>query len=170
MKFRVLWFIVALAVIGLIVAVETCHAVTANGVDVTAPPTPQTLANLVQSLGDGLHILDNATPGTFRDVIHGEWLGGAATALYKKYYVSLDGAFAVPVGQSGFYSPALRLYVGQILIDKVPSIASAAKNNIVLTSALNYLTVSGWATRDFNNNLTRAGYNLGFQLNFGPSK
>ena len=167
MKF--LWFLVAVGGI-LLFSIGLSHAVVANGVDVAAAPTPQVLGNLVQSLGDGLHILDNATPGTFRDVIHGPWLGGAATALYKQYYVSLDGAYAVPVGQSGFYSPAVRFYAGQLLIDKVPSIAALAKNNLILTSALNYLTVSGWATRDFNNNVYRAGYNLGFQLNFGPAK
>jgi len=166
---KILWFPIAIGFI-LLMSVGLSHAVVANGVEITAPPTPPVLANLVQSLGDGLHILDNATPGTFRDVIQGQWLGGAATALYKKYYVSLDGAYAVPVGQSGFYSPAVRLYVGQILMEQVPAIAKLAKNNIVLTSALNYLTVSGWAARDFNNNIYRAGYNLGFQLNFGPAK
>ncbi len=122
---------------------------------------------VVSPPSDGLHFLDNATPSSFRDVINGQWLGGAATSVYKYGYVSLDAIFAAPIGQSGFYAPAVRLYVGQLLYDQVLILRTMAQNDIVLKSLLNYITVGGWYTHDINNNIDRAGYYMGLMLKFG---
>jgi hypothetical protein len=173
MRLRSPLFIFILAAMAILAISMSAHAsIVVNNVPIslapaTATPAPPPLPGVVSSLTDGLHFLDNATPSSFRDVVQGQWLAGAATSIYKQWYLSLDAAYAVPIGQSGFYAPAIRLYIGQILMDQVPAIRALAQNNLVLSSALNYITVSGWATRDFVGDVNRAGYNLGILLKFG---
>jgi len=172
MRLRMLWFVIVVALIALVGFLQSAHAMQVNNAPVsltpvTATPPSPPLPAFIGSLPDGIHFLDNATPSSFRDVIQGQWLAGGTTSLFKQYYMSLDAAYAVPIGQSGFYSPAIRVYVGQILVEQVPALRALAQNNLVLTSLLNYVTISGWYTRDFVAGLNRAGYNLGILLKFG---
>lgn len=146
----------------------TCYSLTINNVPATGTAAPPVVVPpSVTPLSDGIHLLDNVIPGGCRDVINGTWLGCTGEALYKRYYMSLDTIYAIPVGGNGFFAPGVRVYAGQLLLEQVPSVSSLATNNVILTSALNYLTAGGFYTRDFGGGLNRAGYYLGFLVKFG---
>lgn len=158
---------------------STVQAIRVNGADIVFPnfdpPPPiqivvasSSIPVPVSSLSDGMHFLDNVIPGGCRDVIHGTWMGCTGEALYKKDYLSLDAIYAVPIEGNGFFAPGIRVYVGQLLLEQVPAVKALATNNLVLTSALNYLSGGGFYTRDLNQGLDRAGYYLGLLAKFGP--
>jgi len=141
-----------------------CYALNVNGVP--AVSSTSVAGTPVSSLGDGLHLLDNVQPSGCRDVLQGQWLGCTGSSVYKKYYLSLDAVYAVPIGGNGFFAPGARVYIGQLLMDQVPSIQRIAVNNVVLTSALNYLSAGGFYTRDLNQGIDHAGYYMGFLVKF----
>lgn len=154
----------------LVLLTRCANAVEVNGVPAAGPnPAPVVLAtpSPVGPLKDGLHLLDNIMPSGCRDVVNGTWMGCTGEAIYKQYYLSADTIFAIPIGGKGFWAPGLRVYAGQILMEQVPAIKNLATNNVVLTSALNYLTAGGFYTRDFNQGINRAGYYLGLLVKFG---
>lgn len=149
-----------------------CLPVHADVLATTTPGPSFTASSIagpvpVTPLSDGPHLLDNVIPGGCRDVINGTWMECTGEALYKEYYLSFDAVHATPVGGQGFFSPGVRVYVGQFLLEQVPSIQKLATTDMVLRSVLNYLTVGGFYTRDFGNHLDRAGYYLGLLLKFG---
>jgi hypothetical protein len=142
--------------------------VTVNGAPVIASNiNPVGVPPPVSALSDGAHFLDNVIPGGCRDVIQGQWLGCTGEALYKQYYTSLDAVYAIPINGSGFFSPGVRVYVGQLLLEQIPALKKSAESNLVLTSALNYLTAGGFYTRDFGQGINRAGYYMGVLVKFG---
>lgn len=124
--------------------------------------TPQAVLSLV----DGLHPLDNATPATFRDNINGEWLWGATTAIYKKWYVSADTGWAAPLdnNQHGLYLIGGRFYFGQLLVEQVPILRALPSHSIVTTSLIKYLAAGIWGARDFGYSKWRAGEYIGIEV------
>jgi hypothetical protein len=126
----------------------------------TATPTA------VLSLADGLHPLDNAMPATFRDNINGEWLFGATTAIYKKYYISADTGWATPLenSQHGLYLVGGRIYIGQLLVDKIPQLNTLPHASLVTQSLVKYVTAGVWGARDFGYAKWRAGEYVGVEI------
>jgi hypothetical protein len=124
--------------------------------------TPQ----MVLSLADGIHPLDNAMPATFRDSLNGEWFIGATTAIYKKYYLSADTGWAQPIdnSQHGLYLVACRAYVGQLLVDRIPKLSLLPRADVVTRSLVKYLTAGAWVARDFSYTKWRAGEYVGFEI------
>jgi hypothetical protein len=120
----------------------------------------------ILSLTDGLHPLDNAMPATFRDNLNGEWLFGATTAIYKKWYLSADTGWAQSIEntQHGLYLVAVRAYVGQLLVEKVPQLQGLPQNSWVVQSLVKYLTAGAWVSRDFTYVKWRAGEYVGVEV------
>jgi hypothetical protein len=124
----------------------------------------------VTAIADGLHIIDNGSLMTLRDVQNGQWAAASSTALYKKYYLSADGMVGyIPEvkGSNGFYAAGVRAWVGQLLYDNVPMIKSMADSSLLTASLLQYGTVGWWGTRDFQNRVWRDGWDVGLVFKFG---
>lgn len=135
---------------------------------VVPPVDPHTPA-AIQALGDGLHIGDNGALLYMRDSINNQHCAGSATAIYKKFYLSADGILGyvanVP-GSNGFYAAGGRLWAGELLYENVPLIRDVADRAALAAKLLQYGTVGGWGTRDFQNGIWRAGWDAGFTLKF----
>jgi hypothetical protein len=136
----------------------------------TPPPTvsPATPPLLV-TVANGLHFGDNGAVLSLRDAINGQWAMGTATALYKKYYFSGDGMIGyipdVP-GANAFYAPGIRFWLGQFLYEQVAAIKTYADATALTAPMLQYLTLGGWITRDFQVPEWRGGWDAGVTIKF----
>ena len=136
---------------------------------VEIPPVSTNTPVAVRALADGLHILDNGSLLYLRDLKNGVDAFSSATALYKKYYVSGDGLLGVLSGNDdakGFYAVGGRLWAGQFLYDMIPQVKTLADSTGLAAALLQYATVGGWGTRDFQYGVWRYGWSAGFTVNF----
>lgn len=157
---------IAASIVLLALMTSSLRADDTSTTTVTSPVISTSTPQVIVSLVDGLHLLDNAMPATFRDNMQGEWLTGATTAIYKKYYVSADMGWAVPLENNnhGMYILAGRFYLGQLLTEKVSILSALPTHSIVTSSLIKYLTAGFWGARDFNNGVWRAGEYVGFEV------
>jgi hypothetical protein len=135
----------------------------------TIPPVSPNTPVSVKALADGLHILDNGTLMTLRDVQNGVYALGSGTSIYKKYYLSVDGLLGYlpnTQGANAFYAAGGRAWVGQLLYDNVSFVKTVADTNYLTAGLLQYVTVGWWGTRDFQYNLWRQGWDAGFIFKF----
>jgi hypothetical protein len=140
-----------------------------------APALPAVSTNTpasVNAIADGLHIMDNGTGVTLRDILHGQWLLGVETSFYKQYYTSLDALIAAPVSVANahaLYGADARLWAGQLLYDKVPMVKQYADKTAIAANLLQYGTIGIWVARDFDYGFWRAGVDAGLTAKFGPT-
>jgi hypothetical protein len=147
---------------------DTVVAVTPPVVTNVPPVSPATPV-ILTTVADGFNIGNNGAALTLRDVMHGQWAVGLATALYKKYYISADGMVGyVPEapGANAFYAPGFRFWAGQFLYEQVGAVKIYADKTALAVPLLQYLTVGGWATRDFQVPEWRGGWDAGITIRF----
>lgn len=150
-----------MVVMALIWGVQAVHA--------DIPPIDPNTPPAVVALADGLHIADNGSVLTLRDVKNGVWALGSSTAIYKEYYLSLDGLLGyIPdtPNSNGFYGINGRIWVGQFLYEKVPQIKALSDSIGLTAKMLQYGTIGYWGTRDFQYGLWRHGWDAGVTIKF----
>jgi hypothetical protein len=151
-----------LAVAALLFCVPKAHA--------AIPPVSTGTPVAVRALADGFHVVDNGSLMTLRDLQNGVWAAASSTAIYKKYYLSIDGMLGyIPSiqGANGFYAAGGRFWGGQFLYENVPAIKSLADMSQLTSGLLQYGTIGYWGTRDFQNNIWRQGWDVGLTFKFG---
>ena len=135
----------------------------------TMPPVSPATPPILSYVADGLNIGNNGAALSLRDVMHGQWAVGLATALYKKYYISADGMVGyVPdiPGSNAFYAPGFRFWAGQLLYEQISAVKIYADKTGIAVPLLQYFTVGGWVTRDFQIPEWRGGWDAGITVKF----
>lgn len=133
------------------------------------PPVDPNTPPAVVALADGLHIADNGSVLTLRDVKNGVWALGSSTAIYKEYYLSLDGLLGyIPdtPNANGFYALNGRFWAGQFAYEKIPRVKQLADTVGFTAKMLQYGTVGYWGTRDFQYGIWRHGWDAGVTIKF----
>lgn len=131
-----------------------------------SPNTPLAIT----ALADGLHLGDNGSLLTLRDVQNGVWALGSSTALYKKFYFSADGLLGyIPNAPqtNAFYAANVRFWAGQFAYDQIPLVKSLADSTAATSALMQYGTVGYWGTRDFQYGVWRQGWDAGITTKFG---
>lgn len=157
-------FLVFLALF-LTVPLKAAMIVPSGGIPPVDPGTPPA----VIALADGLHIADNGSVLTLRDVKNGVWALGSSTAIYKEYYLSLDGLLGyIPdtPNSNGFYGINGRFWAGQFLYEQIPQVKTLADTVGFTARMLQYGTLGYWGTRDFQYGLWRHGWDVGVSIKF----
>lgn len=121
--------------------------------------------------------LDNAMTGYFYDALNKRSLVGVTSSIYLNtaIYTSLDfgvaGAKTANSSSSdinsyqGFPILAGNFHAGQLLVAKVPALATLIESMGVSQSSLaNNVTAGGWGGRDFFNGVWSAGFFTGFRF------
>ncbi len=158
-----------LRIFPLLVVVVAVMALLGVVVHADPPPVDPNTPVVLKTLADGLHIGDNGSILTLRDIKNGVWAMGSSTTLYKEYYVSADGLLGyLPnvQGANAFYAANGRLWVGQALYEHIPQVKALADATGLTAHLLQNGTVGFWGTRDFQNGLWRYGWDAGVTIKF----
>lgn len=153
----------------LILAAMAVLAIGLSKAHADAPPVDPTTPPAIIAIADGLHIVDNGSVLTLRDVKNGIWALGSSTVVYKEYYLSLDGLLGyIPdtLGNNAFYGINGRFWAGQFLYEKVPQVKQLADATGLTARMLQYGTLGYWGTRDFQYGLWRHGWDAGVSIKF----
>lgn len=131
--------------------------------------------NWLTDNGNAVHLLDNGTAASLYDFNKKEWLGGAMTALYspkmtvkgvamQPLSADLGVAQSLEQGRSAFPFLAVRFHGKELLAQSNDSIKAFFDNR---QNLLRYLTLGGWAARDWNIGDYRYGGFMGAEAKFG---